>query len=617
MSLAVKKTSLIPAVLLLALVAPAYAQVTKGETSLNLNGTISAGYTDDYTNLGSSDHSIVGAGTADLSGSYFNPNFLTFDIQPFYNQSRVNSNFQSLTASSGVNASAKLFGGGEFPGSISYSRSFNSSGTFNIPGLTNFTTHGDSDVLTLTWGAHPENLPSLNIGFSNANNSYTVYGAGSRGTLHSNTFSLTSAYKVAGFNLNGGYQYTGYRTLTPEFLVNVPSQHTDSSANAFSFGVGHNLPWNGGFSAAATHLDISTDFGDTTSSNRFNTTIDTLTSTVNIAPRPHLSVGANTFYTDNLEGTLYNTLLTAGVTVPQNGGQQSSHDLSVTGYANYELPEQHLNLHAYAERQQQTFLGISFASDSYNAMASYSNTLLGGSFNGVLGVTRTSLDTSQQSLMGLNASVNYSHQIHRWVVAGGFSYSQAVQTILINYTTSGYNYNGSVGRRIRRRSYWGAYVSGARSLLTDLPGSANSSQSYATSLTVSRFSFNGSYTDSSGNALLTTTGLVSNPVPLPAVNPAAVVFFNGKSYSAGFGANPVRGLTMSASYSKALSGTQSASLSSNNNNENINVLMTYNFRKLNFITGYSRLVQGFSVSGAPPAMVGSFFVGVSRWFNFF
>ena len=197
-------------------------------------------------------------------------------------------------------------------------------------------------MLALTWGAHPENLPSLNIGFSNANNSYTVYGAGSRGTLHSNTFSLTSAYKVAGFNLNGGYQYTGYRTLTPEFLVNVPSQHTDSSANAFSFGVGHNLPWNGGFSAAATHLDISTDFGDTTSSNRFNTTIDTLTSTVNIAPRPHLSVGANTFYTDNLEGTLYNTLLTAGVTVPQNEGQQSSHDLSVTGYANYEMPEQHL-----------------------------------------------------------------------------------------------------------------------------------------------------------------------------------------------------------------------------------------------------------------------------------
>ena len=97
-------------------------------------------------------------------------------------------------------------------------------------------------------------------------------------------------------------------------------------------------------------------------------------------------MGANTFYTDNLEGTLYNTLLTAGVTVPQNEAQQSSHDLSLTGYANYEMPAQHLNLNAFVERQQQSFLGISFASDSYNGTASYSNTLLGGSFNGVLGV---------------------------------------------------------------------------------------------------------------------------------------------------------------------------------------------------------------------------------------
>jgi hypothetical protein len=29
------------------------------------------------------------------------------------------------------------------------------------------------------------------------------------------------------------------------------------------------------------------------------------------------------------------------------------------------------------------------------------------------------------------------------------------------------------------------------------------------------------------------------------------------------------------------------------------------------------LVQGFSLSGNQPAMVGSLFVGISRWFNFF
>ena len=611
------KNVVILAVVILALAPRASAQVTKGETSLNLNGTISAGYTDDYSNLAASDHSVLGAGTADLFGSYFNPNFLSFDIQPFYNQSRVNSNFQSITSSSGVNASAKIFGGSRYPGSVSYSTSFNSSGNFDVPGLANFTTHGNNDVFAVTWGVHPEHLPTLDFSFSDASNDYSIYGANARGSLHSDTFSLTSTYKIAGFNLNGGYQYSNSHTLTPEFLSNELPQNSNTGANSFAFGVGHNLPWNGSFSAAATRLDLNTNFGDATYTDKYNTSIDTLSTVVNFAPRQHLNVGGDVFYTDNLEGTLYNTLLTAGLAVPENQGPASSHDLSLTGYANYELPAEHLNLHTFVERQQQTFLGISFASESLNGTATYSNTLLGGSFNGVLGVTRTSIDTTNQSMLGLNSSVNYTHQVHHWNLAGGFGYSRDAQTLLIAYTTSGYTYTGSIGRRIGRRSYWGAYVSGARSMLSDQPGTANSSHSYTTSLSVSRFSINGSYSQSSGNALLTSTGLVPTPVPLPVINPAAVVFYNGKAYSAGLGAHPFRGLTFSATYAKALSGTEITSTNSNNNNQDLNFLMTYNFRKLSFISGYNRLVQGFSLSGTQPAMVGSMFVGVTRWFNFF
>ena len=117
------------------------------------------------TALGS-DHSIAGAGAADLTGSYYNPNFLSFDVQPYYNQSRLNSSFQSMTAASGVNASARIFGGSHFPGSISYSAAFNSSGNFNVPGLANYTTHGDTDTLAINWGVHLEDLPSLNLSFS-------------------------------------------------------------------------------------------------------------------------------------------------------------------------------------------------------------------------------------------------------------------------------------------------------------------------------------------------------------------------------------------------------------------------------------------------------------------
>ena len=595
----------------------ASAQVAAGEASMNLNASVSAGYGDDYSNVGGSDHSIAGAGEADFFGSYYNPNFLSFEIQPFYNQSRLNSTFQSLTASSGVNASANIFGGSRYPGSISYSNTYNSSGNFGIPGLPNFTTHGNSDSLAVNWGVHLRDLPSLHFSFSNSNSDYSVYGADTQGRVHADTFALSSAYRIAGFSLNGGYQHSGDSAVTPEFLAGESTQQNNSVANTFFFGVGHNLPWNGSISASAARYDISTQLGDPNSSDKYNTNIDTLNGALAFAPLPRLTVGGNTYYTDNLEGTLYNALLTAGVSVPQIEAPQSSHSLSLTGYASYDLPAQKLHFNALAERQVQTFLGISFADVSYNGTAVYSNGLLGGTFNGDLGLTWTSLDTTHQSLLGVNSSVNYTHAIQHWNLAGSFGYSQDTQTVLIAYTTSGYTYNGSVGRRIRRKSYWGAYASGARSLLTGEPGSANSSQNYSTSLSLPAFNISGSYSLSSGNALLTPTGLVATPAPLPVINPAAVVLYNGRSYSLGFGSTPVRGLVLSASYAKAVSGTNSNSQLSNNNNENMYFLMTYHFRKLNFLAGYDRLVQGFSASGIPPTMVGSFYAGISRYFNFF
>ena len=612
-----KRVFTILAVFTLAYGGRAWAQVNAGEASVSLNGTVSAGYSDDYSNVASSDHNIFGAGQADLSGSYYNPNFLSFDVQPFYNQSRLNSTYQSMTAASGVTASAKIFGGSPFPGSISYSTVFNSTGTYNVPGLANFTTHGNNDVLALTWGVHVKGLPSLNLSFSDTDNDYSVYGAETRGALHSDVFSVTSAYSIAGFKLNGGYQYMGIHSLTPEFLSGELPEHGQSGTNSFFLGVGHDLPLNGSLSAGASHLKIDTNYGDTTFNDKYDTSIDTLTGALNFAPVTHLNVGANAYYTDNLLGSLYNTLVTAGSTAPLSEASQSSHDLSLTGNANYNMPEQHLYLRAYAERQEQTYLGNSYAADSYNGTATYFNTLLGGQVNSSLGVTRTSVSSTHQGLIGLNAVLNYTHPLRRWNLSGGFSYSQDTQTVLINYTTSGYTYNGSVGRRLRRRSYWAVYASGMRSLLTNVPGSANSSQSYSTSLSLPRFSVSAAYSTSGGNALLTSTGLVATPVPLPVVPSTSVVLYNGKAYSAALGASPIRGLTLTATYARALSGTTSSSLASSNNYDSVYFLMIYQVRKLSFQAGYNRMVQGFSITGAPPTLTGAYYLGVSRWFNFF
>jgi hypothetical protein len=83
------------------------------------------------------------------------------------------------------------------------------------------------------------------------------------------------------------------------------------------------------------------------------------------------------------------------------------------------------------------------------------------------------------------------------------------------------------------------------------------------------------------------------------------------------GANPRRGLTISAAYSQALSNTENGSANSNNHTSQLTATVVYRVRKTFFQAGYSRLIQGFSASGTPPSMLGSFYIGLNRWFSFF
>jgi hypothetical protein len=80
----------------------------------------------------------------------------------------------------------------------------------------------------------------------------------------------------------------------------------------------------------------------------------------------------------------------------------------------------------------------------------------------------------------------------------------------------------------------------------------------------------------------------------------------------------MRGLTISASYSRALSSTAADGLSSsNNNNEQLIARIQYLIRKIYFQAGYLKLSQGFSQIAGPVAMTSSLYVGLSRWFSFF
>ena len=79
---------------LLLLALPVAAQIRLGEISADADGTISSGYTASYGNMTPSNHGLTLGGATNLSGSFYNPNFLSFNASLYLNQSRANSNFR-------------------------------------------------------------------------------------------------------------------------------------------------------------------------------------------------------------------------------------------------------------------------------------------------------------------------------------------------------------------------------------------------------------------------------------------------------------------------------------------------------------------------------------------
>ena len=99
----------------------------------------------------------------------------------YLNQSRANSNFQSISDASGVNVSANIFGGSKLPRFNQLSKAYNSEGNYAVPGLANYVTHGNSDTFGINWSENLPNAPSFSAGFQMGNSQYSVYGTNDEG----------------------------------------------------------------------------------------------------------------------------------------------------------------------------------------------------------------------------------------------------------------------------------------------------------------------------------------------------------------------------------------------------------------------------------------------------
>ena len=608
---------------MLALPSRGSAQVQSGDLSMNLSGVVSAGYTGEYGNFVQSSHGLNLGGSGTLTGSYYDPNFLNFNFSPYYNQSRANSSFQSIFETSGFNLTSGIFSGSHFPGSVNYARAYSSQGSFGIPGVANFTTYGNSDTFGINWSELLPDRPTLSFGYQRGSNNYSLFGTDQNGDTHFQGFNVRSGYRWEGFNLGAYFSKSLSDSTLPElFGTTLEQTKSNSDTDSFGFSAGHSLPLHGSFSTSFNRSEINSDYLGF----KFNGSIDTVNFTAGIQPTNKLHLQTSTSYTDNLSGTLYQAIIPTGVstasaTVAALPGtpattSQSSHAWDTIGSASYSFMP-NLQAQVYGERRQQNYLGQSYGAESVGGGMTYGRVLLGGGFNSSVFVTDNRTDSSKANSLGLITSAGYNHAIGRWNASGNFAYAQNMQTLLVMYTTSNYSYSGSLRRSFGANLSWSGTAGGSRTGLTIQPGTSSASQSYSTGLSYSHWiGTSASYAKSNGHGLLNGVGILPTPIP-PVIPGSLLILYGGQSYSFSVSSTPVRRFTVAGAFSHASLNTNTGGNASWNKTEQFNAQFQYQFRKMYFTGGYTRLLQGFSATSTPPDVVSSFFVGVTRWFNFF
>jgi len=603
---------------LIGMVSRANAQVTVGDDlKMNLNGELNGGYSGVYGDQIPSSHGLNFGGSGQLSGSYYNPNFLNFSVTPYYNQSRNDSGFQSLTDATGVNATANLFTGSRYPGNVSYAYTRNSTGVFGLIGTPNFTTIGSGQSFGIGWSALVPDWPTFSVSYSQGNGTGNIYGTNEESNSSTKTFNARSAYTMAGWNLNANYTLLKVDSTVPYFLSGeVTNDLSNSTSNDIGVSAYHKLPWwNGSVGITYNYMTFSSDFGTSLFADQSSShyTTNTQSALVSFHPTNKMGLYANETFTDNLNGYFYQNFVNGGGGIPIVENNSSGNSFTVNSGVSYQVIP-NLFTQAQITYFNQTYLGQSYNGSYISGTVGYSKRILD-----TFALSATVIESSNKfanNSLGFIGNLTAFRRFGGWEVTGGFSYAQNVQTLLVTYTTSYYTYNANLHRRLGRGKQWTGAVNGSKSGFAQYPGSENHSESFTTSLALRRFTLTANYVQASGQSILTSNGIQPIP-PTPGLPPEGLIVYNGKSYGGSLGYTPTSRLSITASYANASSDTLSNNVPSKNHTEIYYTQLQYRLRQLNLLAGYTRFSQGISAAGTPAAAQNSYFIGVSRWINFF
>jgi len=587
---------------------PASAQVEVGEVNATMAGDLGFGYSGSMSDPGQSAHGTSITGTGYLKGYYHDPKFVTFLVQPSYGRNQDDSDLQSIFNTGSVSARAAILDGSNFPGNIIFNKTFSSAGQFGIPGASGLLTKSDSQAFAINWHEQVPDWPTLALGFSNSSGESSLLGTSENSHSRMRAYSLHSGYELLGFSLGG--DITHNNTAANSFLLAGTQETTDTTSTTYGISVAHTFPLHGYFSTRYSRSDYNS-----TAASEDSTaygTADNISSTLGFMLKVPVTITAN--YTDDMFGSIQQSLISTGTYVPINSLAPKSSQLALSASSQYVWHA--VSFSGYVNHIEQSIGGDTYSTTQGGGTVGYNFArFLKGLFVNA-GVVDTANEYGNQRA-ALIGGVNYAHYLGPWAFHTSFSYDQSTNTVGIVYTNSSMNYAASIGRRFTDQLRWSASFSGGHTAIEEQAGNGTHSEGFYSYLTWRTFSASASYSLSGGTSILTQSGLLLQPVPLPAPAFGGLTTFSARSVGGGVGWSPMRKLSISGSYSRSNSNTQNFAVTSTNFSDQIYSRLSYRFRKVSFNSGYYRVRQLISASGTPPTTIGTFYGGISRWFDFF
>jgi hypothetical protein len=590
----------------LACVGSANGQVTPiDRLHMTMNGSLGASYEGNFGDSIDSSHGLGFGANGDLNGYYFDPNFLSFHVRPYYDRIQSNAESQTVTRGKGVESSVSLFSGGHFPGSISYGRDFSRNSEFRIAGIPSVLGNASGGNLDIAWSALFENRPSLHANYLVTDSTSTLLGTTDKNESSSRSLGLNSDYKLGGFSLHGSLYHYNTSFFSPSFLTGTDISNASSSTNYNASAI-RMLPLSGSL-ALGWSRSVSENGGSDSSNNSYS-------ASAVFSPWSRLVVSESLNYTTNVVAALTQSLGgDAGSTFfdPKSGWSalymnttstlMLSHGLTISGHMNHRI--QHFQDRYIADTQ-------------YGGGASFRKM---NRFFGFLNFSVGVVDTATQegnSGIGLVSAISMMRKFGNWDTAADFSYSQDTQTLYSIATTSNYSFGGALRRKITSSTYWSASFRESRSGLTVQKGNNNVSKSFATNFSWRKYNFSGNYSQSNGAALLAADGALT-ATPLGPVLSNYFLTFNARSFGINSRMRLFRTLTLFGGYTNVSSNSTQKDFGTFNKGDRYNARLELRLRRLNIFAGFDRAAQNASVVPGGPRTVNSYYVSLSRWFNVF